>query len=284
MKITENIHALKHHFQIPVGPEMKVERFVYSYIVFGKSGVYLVDAGVSESAAAIFDYIAREGRSVEEIKLLMLTHAHPDHIGAAKPIREKSGCGVFAHPQEREWIENVQKQYAERPVPGFDTLVAGAVKVDGPAEDGKVLDLEAKIKPRVIHSPGHSKGSISFFFENEGVLVSGDCVLLPGQLPIYDNVEQGVASLQKLRQLPNLKILLSAWDEPRAGDEALQKIDQSIAYLGKIRETITAVENAGELDPMTLCRRVVEMLGLPPGAVNPLVSRSLYLNVHARRT
>lgn len=284
MKITENIHALKHHFQIPISPELKVDRFVYSYIVFGKSGVYLVDAGVADSAAVIFDYVIQQGRAIEEIALLMLTHAHPDHIGAAKYIKEKSGCDIIAHPQEKAWIEDIQKQSAERPVPGFDTLVAGAVKVDGPAEDGMVLDLEERIKPMVIHTPGHSKGSISFFFENEGVLITGDCVLLPGQLPIYDAVVEGMASVQKLRQLPNLKFLLSAWDEPRSGDEALRKIDQSIAYLGKIQRTINEVENVRELDRMELCRRVVARLGLPAGAVNPLVSRSLFLNAHANRS
>ena len=109
MKITENIHALKHHFQIPVSPELKVDRFVYSYIVFGKKGLYLVDAGVAVSSSAIFDYIIQNGRSIEEIKVLVLTHAHPDHIGSAQQISEKSGCDILAHPEEREWIEDVQK-------------------------------------------------------------------------------------------------------------------------------------------------------------------------------
>jgi len=62
MKITEHTHALKHHFQIPISTEMKVDRFVYSYIVFGKEGIYLVDCGVSAASAAIFDYIIQNGR------------------------------------------------------------------------------------------------------------------------------------------------------------------------------------------------------------------------------
>lgn len=97
MKITETIHALKHRFQIPVSPEMKVDRFVYSYIVFGKEGVYLVDSGVMASEKAIYDYITRQGRSVAEIKSLFLTHSHPDHVGSVKLIKAKSGCKLFAH-------------------------------------------------------------------------------------------------------------------------------------------------------------------------------------------
>jgi len=278
MKITENVHALKHHFQIPVSPELKVDRFVYSYIVFGKQGLYLVDAGVAASGSVIFDYIIQNDRSVDEVKLLLLTHSHPDHIGSAQQIKATSGCDIIAHPEEKEWIEDIQKQHAERPVPGFDTLVAGGVKVDGPAEDGKVLDLEEEIRARIMHTPGHSKGSISFFFENEGVLITGDCVLLPGQFPIYDDVAAGAASVKKLRQLPDLNVLLSAWDEPRAGDEALQKIDQSLDYLAKIRKTIEEIEHVRELDQTELCRRVIAGMGLPASAANPLVGRALFLN------
>ncbi len=280
MKITESIHALKHRFQIPVRPDLKAERFVYSYIVFGKNGVYLIDSGVAASLQTILDYIEKNGRSVEEIRSLYLTHSHPDHIGAARQIQKKSGCGIYAHEGEKEWIEDVQQQYRERPVPGFESLVAGSVKIDRLLEDGERIDLDGHTKLEVVFTPGHSDGSLSFFFKNEGVLVSGDCVLLPGQLPIYDNVAQGVDSVEKLKRLPGLNILLSAWDDPRSGGEARQKLDHSIAYLQKILKTINAIDDAQGLDRVDLCRQVVEILQLPPEAVNPLVTRALFLNAH----
>lgn len=278
MKITENIHAVKHRFQIPVSPQMKVDRFVYSYIVFGNEGIYLVDSGVMASSATIYDYIRQNGRSADEVKLLILTHSHPDHVGSAKQIKEKSGCKLLAHTGEKDWIEDVQKQFAERPVPGFNTLVAGSARVDQLVDDGDSIELEKNIALKVIYTPGHSKGSISLFFDAEGILISGDCVLLPGQLPIYDNVVEGAASVRKLRQLPNINILLSAWDEPCAGAEARKKMDQSIDYLEKIHQTIHAIENVRELDRVQLCKRVVDKMGLPADAVNPLVIRSLFLN------
>ena len=281
MKITETIHALKHRFQIPVSPEMKVERFVYSYIVFGKEGVYLVDSGVRDSEQAIYDYIIRQGRSVAEIKGLFLTHSHPDHVGSVNPIKATSGCKLYAHAGEKEWIEDVQKQFSERPVPGFNTLVAGSARVDQVVADEDVVELEKDITARVIYTPGHSNGSISLLFENEGVLISGDCVLLPGQLPIYDNVRAGAASVRKLQQIPNVKVLLSAWDEPRSGAAAREKMGQSIGYLEKIHQTIQAIKDVHKLDRVELCKQVVSTLGLPADAVNPLVIRSLFLNAQA---
>jgi len=281
MKITETIHALKHLFQIPVSPELKVDRFVYSYIVFGKEGVYLVDSGVLNSEKTIYDYIVRRGRSVAEIKALFLTHSHPDHVGSVKPIKAKSGCKVYAHAGEKEWIEDVQKQLGERPVPGFNTLVAGSARVDQVVGDGDRIELEKDITLKVIYTPGHSAGSVAFHFENEGVLISGDCVLLPGQLPIYDNVKEGAASVAKLRRVPNVRVLLSAWDEPREGAAVGEKMDQSITYLEKIHQTIDAIKDVRSLDRVELCKQVVAILGLPVDAVNPLVIRSLYLNAQA---
>ncbi len=281
MKITQNIHALKHHFQIPVSPELKVDRFVYSYIVFGQAGVYLVDSGVAASAPAIADAIAQNGRSMADVRSLFLTHSHPDHIGAARLIQEKSGCKIYAHAGEKNWIEDVAQQVAERPVPGFDTLVAGSVRIDRLLADGETIELEKDLSLQVIYTPGHSDGSLAFLFQNDGVLVSGDCVLLPGQLPIYDDVARGIDSVRKLKRLPGLKVLLSAWDEPRSGADALLKLDQSIGYLEKIQQTIRGIENAAALDRMELCRRVVKSLGLPPDAFNPLVIRSLHLNARA---
>jgi len=278
MKITETFHALKHHFQIPVSPEIKVERFVYSYIVFGKEGVYLVDSGVMASEKTIYDYISGRGRSPAEIKALLLTHSHPDHVGSVKPIKEKSGCRLLAHAGEKDWIEDVHKQYSERPVPGFHALVAGSARVDQVVADGDRIELEKNITLKVIYTPGHSNGSISLLFEEDGVLVSGDCVLLPGQLPIYDHVLEGAASVRKLQQLSNVKVLLSAWDEPRQGAAVREKMEQSIGYLEKIHQTIHAIKDVRKLDRMELCRQVVDTLGLPAGAVNPLVIRSLFLN------
>ena len=65
MKITEKIHALKHTFFIPVNPQLKIERFVYSFVIFGKENVYLIDSGVANSEKAILDYVEENGYSIK---------------------------------------------------------------------------------------------------------------------------------------------------------------------------------------------------------------------------
>ena len=117
MKLTEHIHALKIPFQIPLGPGKTLDRFVYVYLVQGAE-ICLIDSGVKGSEEIIFNYLKDIGRKPEEISLLLLTHAHPDHIGSARTIKQATGCTVAAHPDAQAWIEDTELQFRERPVPG----------------------------------------------------------------------------------------------------------------------------------------------------------------------
>ncbi len=279
VKIKNNIHAIKHTFKIPLSPDLAVERFVYSFIVFGSKGICLIDSGVAQSAGSIFAYIRENGRDIEEIMTLILTHAHPDHIGSARIIKEETECFVFSHENARAWIENVDSQSSQRPVPGFSGLVSGSVKVDEFLNNDQVIEPEPGMNLRVIHTPGHSSGSISLLFENERILVCADSLLLPGGLPVYDNVTELVASIRKLKQISDLEILLSSWDEPRYAGEIYQTMDESLDYLKKIHDALEKTKNARGLAPMELCKEVCARLGLPAAAVNSLTARSLQSNV-----
>jgi len=199
MEVSRRLHALKIPFKIPIAPDKIIDRFVYVYLIFGEK-ITLIDSGVLGSDSLIFDYLKKVGRDSKEISTLILSHSHPDHLGGARAIRELTGCVVYAHEAEKHWIEDTERQMAERPVPGFSTLVGGPVSVDRLLTDGQTLTLEEN-PCRVIHTPGHSQGSIALFFEKEGVLFSGDAVPLPGDLPIYENLADCVSSIHKLKQI-----------------------------------------------------------------------------------
>ncbi len=284
IQISENIHALKHIFNIPVSPEINLERFVYSFVIFGKEYIYLIDSGVSSSGDSILTYIIDYGREAKKIKTLILTHSHPDHIGSAKYIKDISGCKILAHKNEKEWIENTEKQFSDRPVPGFKSLVIGSVKIDNLLSDNELIELDENIKIKVIHTPGHSKGSVSLFIEDEGILFCGDCILLSGELPIYENFENTISSINKLKELKNIKVLLSSWDKPVFDTNIQKKMDQSTDYLFSIHKTIKDIEKAENYSPIDLCKMVVGKLNLSPAAINPLVAKSFQSNLKVLNT
>src|SRR5512137_387093 len=141
MKITDRIHALKIPFQITDPSGISIPRFVYVYMIYGQE-ITLIDSGIASSEGVILDYLRATSRKPEEISRLILTHAHPDHMGAAQAVKEISGCSVAAHSADRDWIENPDRQLADRPVPGFWSLVKGPVQVDEVLQEGDILDLE----------------------------------------------------------------------------------------------------------------------------------------------
>ena len=275
MKITERVHAVKIPFTISLPQGMKIERFVYSYLIVGET-IVAIDSGVAGSEEVICDYISGIGRKPEDVNKLVLTHAHPDHIGSACDLKKKTGCLVAAHNDARRWVEDTQVQYKERPVPGFNKLVSGPVNVDSSLEDGDIIDVGEDLGLRVIFTPGHSSGSISLFIEKEKVLISGDAVIPPGSLPIYEDHKKAVSSIERLKTEGEAEILLSSWTDPSQGDSVTALLEGSLEYLKDIDRIVLEQYGNGEtVEPMLLCKSVIEHLGLPPFAVNPLISGSL---------
>ncbi len=283
MHITPHIHGLRHPFQVPVAPGITLDRFVYSYLIYGET-ITLIDTGVAGCDKTIFEYIRSTGRDPAEIALICLTHSHPDHIGAAKAIQDATGCSVAAHPAERAWIEDVERQNRERPVPGFATLVGGSVPVAFELVDGTSIETDdtRACELSIIHTPGHSKGSISYFLHSEGVLFSGDAVPVKGDLPVYDDAIASVHTVRRLLALHGVRTLLSAWDEPRRDERTYAQMDLALHYLQTIHEAVITAAGEREPDLPALTRLVAGQIGLPPQAASPLLARTFAANLQVR--
>jgi hydroxyacylglutathione hydrolase len=281
MQITDHIHALKVPFHVET-PQGKIPRFVYVYLIYGER-ICLIDSGVASSESIIFDYIKKTGGSPEDISLLVLTHSHPDHIGSAQAVKRASGCKVAAHAAERSWIEDVDVQARDRPVPGFSSLVGGSVKIDRTLQDGDNLDLGKDLTLKVIHTPGHSKGSISLWLQEERALFSADAVPISGDLPIYEDILESARSIKRLRAMEGIEYLLASWDDPRNCEHAYKIMDEGLRYLQSIHEAVLkTAKRSGDLDSMELCRRVLKELGMPETIASPLVARSFQASIAAR--
>jgi glyoxylase-like metal-dependent hydrolase (beta-lactamase superfamily II) len=275
MKITETIHAFKHHFRLAIAKDRTVERFVYSYILLGEE-ICLIDAGVRETEPQLQNYLRELGRSPGEISTVLLTHAHPDHIGGCLAIKKASSAVFCAHPADKSWIEDVEKQYRERPILNFFELVEGPVPVSRELREGDTLSWGKGKTLRVLETPGHSPGSISLFFEEEGVLFVGDAVPVAWIIPIYVDPKASIQSLQKLKRVPGVKYLISSWHEPIPGDQINTTMDEGIRYIEKIDEIIEDLSRTmpSEASGEELSIRALERLGIKTNRVLPMVRTS----------
>ena len=94
-------------------------------------------------------------------------------------------------------------------------------------------------------------------------------------LPIYDDVMVSVESINNLRGIGGIQYLLSSWSDPKEGEEAYKMMDDGLGYLQGIHNAIPEISGENILsDPMELCKRMVQDMGLPEIAVNPLVAGS----------
>ena len=154
----------------------------------------LIDPAIYD--AKIKDVILSKGLSLEYI---ILTHGHFDHILGANAFREKTGAKIAAHELEVEYLENPEKSLT-----GGETVLADIL-----FKENDVLTF-GDISLRVIHTPGHTKGSCCFLCESEKAMFSGD-TLFKGSIGRFDlyggNYNTLIESLRKLKSIDdNYKI------------------------------------------------------------------------------
>ena len=282
MQVTEDIHALKIPFKLRVGPDKTVDRFVFAYLIFGDQ-ICLIDSGVAGAEAIILEYIKRAGRDPREIAWIVFTHSHADHIGGGCALKKQTGCKIFAHIDARPWIENVDRQYAERPIGNFYDLVGGSVEIDSELKDRDLVDLGDGKTLEIFHTPGHSKGSISLLYNIDRALFSGDAVPRPGTVPIYEDVATSIQSIKKLKQIKGLEFLIASWDDPQFGANVYPSMDAGLQWFQQIHEAVLA-ETAGSdaLDPEALSARVLKRLGFPEIPLVPIVVTSIGAHLKLR--
>jgi glyoxylase-like metal-dependent hydrolase (beta-lactamase superfamily II) len=140
--------------------------------------------------------ILSKGLAVEYI---ILTHGHFDHIMGANAFREKTGAKIAAHELETEYLENPDKSMT-----GGETVFA-----DIKLRENDVLTF-GSISLKVLHTPGHTKGSCCFISESEKVMFSGDTVFKRGvgRYDLYGgNYNTLLDSLRKIKAIKeNYKI------------------------------------------------------------------------------
>jgi glyoxylase-like metal-dependent hydrolase (beta-lactamase superfamily II) len=123
----------------------------------------VVDPG--DETGRILQVLKRHGLTVKGI---VITHAHIDHIGGAQKLKKATGAPVYMNPNDAELQKMMEVQAGWLGVETPD-----AVEIDSPAVDGGKLVVGAT-EFHVLHTPGHTQGSISLWIPSEGKLVAGD--------------------------------------------------------------------------------------------------------------
>jgi glyoxylase-like metal-dependent hydrolase (beta-lactamase superfamily II) len=160
--------------------------------------VTLIDTGpkTKEAAAALREGLRRERILVSDIKRIVLTHAHEDHCGLAKSLRDEAKnaevlihdwetghrAGRLEYEEHRQLLTRAGVPAAE--VEAMRRMYEGVRQYADSFEDNEYRSLDDKAELefesgalRVVHTPGHTPGSCSFLREADRTVIAGDCIL-----------------------------------------------------------------------------------------------------------
>jgi glyoxylase-like metal-dependent hydrolase (beta-lactamase superfamily II) len=215
------------------------------YLVQDATGVTVVDAGLPSFYDKLAACLEQSGRAWEDVKALVLTHAHFDHVGFAERVRSQHGIRVLVHAADEELARTQKIGGTERSMlpylrhPATWRLLglmatAGLPKRVRIAEvttfgGGDQLDVPGR--PRVIHAPGHTDGCVALHFEGHGALLVGDVLcsrnpltgrggvqLMPAAFAT--STEQALASLANIEDVDAAVVGFGHGDPWRGGVRA----------------------------------------------------------------
>jgi hydroxyacylglutathione hydrolase len=169
----------------------------------GGKNEYLVihdrQAAAIDATDAVDDIVQIVDQEGIELKYLLVSHAHPAHLKVLPQLKQRFGSTFCLHPSDRQWLD--------------DSGIA--IEPDRLLRDEKKLNL-GKLVIRVLHTPGHSVGSLCFWIPQAGVLFSGSTLKKGGFGKIWGNSSMSLMLLS-LKRL-NYTIPSETVVYPRSGE------------------------------------------------------------------
>jgi glyoxylase-like metal-dependent hydrolase (beta-lactamase superfamily II) len=154
------------------------------YLLIDPDGLTLIDAGLPGSHRKILQYMSGLGYGPQDLKRILITHADFDHVGGLAALKKATGARLYASPIEAQAMAEGQ---ASRPLKPrrkitkllFDLMAnlfkPATVQADELLSDGQTFPVLGGL--RVVQTPGHTPGHVSFFAPSAGILFCGDSMV-----------------------------------------------------------------------------------------------------------
>jgi hydroxyacylglutathione hydrolase len=223
-------------------------RAANAYLVRGKSRTILIDVGLSSNYPHLLTCLAHVGVTPKDIDMVVLSHEHLDHIGAAYHFHGHSFIAAHRLAANKIMLRDdfsmLRKMFNEPNVP---------INVDLWLEEGNLIDL-GNFRLAVMYTPGHTSACISLFDHEKGLLFAAD-TLMPGGVMggVFGSgsISDYIQSLERLKGL-NAKILLSGHgrlsDNPQ--EDVRIALQRSHGLLSDTAQLFDALDARSNFEPI----------------------------------
>jgi hydroxyacylglutathione hydrolase len=223
-------------------------RAANAYVVRGSARTIMIDVGLSSNFPHMVECLRHLDCPPETIDMVVLSHEHLDHIGAAYHFHGRTFIAAHRLAANKIMLRDdfslLRKMFNEPNVP---------INVDIWLEEGNVIDL-GNFRLEVMHTPGHTSACITLFDQDKGLLFAAD-TLMPGGVMggVFGSgsISDYIQSLERLKGL-NSKILLSGHgrlsDTPQ--DDVRIAIQRSHTLLSDTAQLFDALDARSNFEPI----------------------------------
>jgi glyoxylase-like metal-dependent hydrolase (beta-lactamase superfamily II) len=259
------------------------------------------------------------GLELRDVEVILNTHGHHDHLGGNFDFkREAPTARIHLHRADRAFAESHEyhrtfmteylrhfgreADMAARGAAVVQLLGDGDAGVDRLLDDGDRVDLGAGVELRVIHSPGHTPGSVCYYWESEKLMLSGDSIQARGSRaggwPLYFHAADFRRSIDRLLDVPVETLCLGhgfhsnlPLNTPvKQGAEARHMLEESAAVTRAIDEAVRAqlAANPAASNLEVAQAAAMDLIGriptlLDPGPKLPGAAATLWAHIREAR-
>ncbi len=250
------------------------------YVVIGER-IAVIDTGYSfHPKEVIVPVLSQIDLHVKDVDFILNTHGHPDHLGGNATLQALSGAQIYLHERDlplasgpEAHINSTTDHISAMCTLGWDDEVrereiyirerVDACNVDHVLRDGDSIDLGSGFVFKVIHTPGHSNGSVTYYLESMRLAFTGDAVqgwgAQLGILPLYYNPNTYGNSLNRIKDLKLVTLCLGhnfRWSNPKGASSTIRRGDEITQTLVDSKEFVFVL--SGIVDQLSSKEPMIE--------------------------
>ena len=282
------------------------DRTIFQHLLVSDGRVTLIDTGMNSTPGEqFFPYLLEIGLQPRDISLVLISHCDCDHMGGNEVVRKAAPSALFfSHELDRAWASDPDAltigrydqfhaeygvSYSPETNEWLRSVMDGTVRIDVGLQGGEVLAIGDDWEILVVHTPGHTAGSISFYDRKYDYAVITDAIMWKSMLniegkpvapPSYLDVDWYVSGIQALEILAP-KMLLASHFPAMKGAKVTDFLAESRAFVHRAGEAVLrlAREAKGPLTLLDLMEQSNPLLG-PFPSIDDL---AYCMSAHARK-